>query len=143
MFRHRKSSACHHPEAPVSPALEMALSVRLRIFARADIEPATAAFLEAFTDRLDGVRASRHSVDFETAKALAWWQGVETDRLVALACTEIENDPEIQRLKSVDDLEAIVLDRHVEERVRALIRDGQDDLALRLTLLSKTRLNVQ
>ncbi|TNF87733.1 MAG: hypothetical protein EP301_06225, partial [Gammaproteobacteria bacterium] len=64
--------------------LQMALTVRLRIFAIEKVAPAVTEFLGEFSERLDRVRARRHAVDFEAAKAWAWWTGGRMDELVEL-----------------------------------------------------------
>lgn len=143
MFRRQKSRAARRSPAPVNPALEMALAVRLKIFARATIAPAAADFLETFSRRLDEVCSRRHSVDFETAKALAWWQGPETERLVALGCTEVCGDQEIRKLMAAYAVETVVLERHVAQRLRTAIEKDGADLTLRLKALRDNRLNLQ
>jgi len=143
MFRLQKSNGVSAQADPVSPALQMALTIRLRIFAAEAIVPAAAAFLEAYGERLDQVRAHRHAVDFEAAKARSWWMGTRTDELVARGREIITADPEIGRLKASEDLETILFDAHLEQQIRALIHDRDDDLELGIRSMSENRLNVQ
>ena len=143
MFRRGRYRLHTRNPAPVHPALEMALTVRLDIFSRAEIRPAAEACLAEFGKRLDQVRSHRHSVDFETAKALAWWEGPETDRLVALGTRTVGQDGEIQKLRTAHRLEAIIFERHLEERLKERIRTRGKDMRLQLIALRDNRLNLQ
>ena len=127
----------------VSGALQMALTVRLRIFAVENIEPAAAEFLAEFSERLDKVRASRHAVDFEAAKAWAWWKGQRTTELLEMGHETLAEDPEIQRLRAESELEAIVFDRYAENALGKLIRKRFADIELQMQVLRNNRLNVQ
>lgn len=128
---------------PVSGALHMALSVRLSIFAVEKIEPAATEFLTEFSERLDNVRARPHAVDFEAAKAWAWWKGQRTSELVELGHRTLAADPEIQRLKNVEEIESIVFDRYAGEALSNLIRERISDIELQIQSLRNNRLNVQ
>ncbi len=128
---------------PVNGALQMALSLRLRIFAAETVEPAATEFLSEFSERLDKVRARRHAVDFEAAKAWAWWKGQRTAELVESGHKALAADAEIQRLKSEAQVETIVFDRYAGQALRELIRDRFSDLDLRMRTLRNNRLNVQ
>ena len=128
---------------PVSSALQMALSVRLRIFAAEKIEPAATEFLSEFSERLDQVRARRHAVDFEAAKAWAWWKGQRTSELVEMGHKALADDPEIERLKAAEGFETIVFDRYVQEALQRLIRQRFADIELKMQSLRNNRLNVQ
>lgn len=98
MFQSLKRDADPEEEAEtVSSALQMALTVRLRIFAVEKVEPAAIEFLSEFSERLDRVRARRHAVDFEAAKAWAWWKGQRTAELIELGREVLAADSEIQR----------------------------------------------
>ena len=129
------------PEA-VSSVLQMALSVRLRIFAAESVQPAVTEFLGWFSERLDRMRARRHAVDFEAAKAWSWWKGERTDALVELGHETLAADREIQRLKRDENVETIVFDRYAGDALRALIRERFDDIELRMQSLRNNRLNV-
>ena len=129
--------------APVSGALQMAVAVRLQIFAVEEVEPAATDFLNEFSDRLDNVRARRHAVDFEAAKAWAWWKGQRTAELVALGREALAADHEIRRMKAEEEIESIVFDRYAGEALRALIQERFADVALRIQSLRNNRLNVQ
>jgi hypothetical protein len=128
---------------PVSSTLQMALTVRLRIFAVETIEPAAAEFLAEFSERLDKVRARRHAVDFEAAKAWAWWKGQRTAELLEMGHKALALDPEIQRLKADAEIEAIVFDRYAGEALIKLIRERFADIELQMRALRNNRLNVQ
>ena len=143
MFRSLKPAPESLEPEPVSAALRMALTVRLRIFVREAIDPAAREFLNHFSHRLDMVGVRHQSVDYEAAKAGAWWKGQRTDELIRTGRRMLSEDPEIQRLKSADGLESIVFDRYVEERLRTLIEDQFNDMDLRLRSLRDNRLNLQ
>ena len=128
---------------PVGSALQMALTVRLRIFAVEKIEPAATEFLNEFSERLDKVRARRHAVDFEAAKAWAWWKGQRTTELLEMGHKALSADPEIQRLKAADGVETIVFDRYAGEVLEVLIRERFADIELQMQSLRNNRLNVQ
>ena len=128
---------------PVSGALQMAMAVRLRIFSVEQIEPAAIAFLAEFSDRLDRVRARRHAVDFEAAKAWAWWKGQRTSELLEAGHKALAADPEIQRLKRAEGMETIVFDRYAGDELMKLIRERFKDIELKMNSLRDNRLNVQ
>jgi hypothetical protein len=127
----------------VSSALQMALTVRLRIFAVEKVEPAATGFLSEFSERLDRVRARRHTVDFEAAKAWAWWKGEGTDELIELGHETLAADSEIQRLKRAENIEAIIFNRYAENVLRNLISERFDYIELQMQSLRNNRLNVQ
>jgi hypothetical protein len=144
MFQSLKSHTDTDEEIdPVSGALQMALRVRLRIFAVEEIEPAAAEFLAEFSERLDKVRARRHAVDFEAAKAWAWWRGQRTTELLEMGHKALAVDPEIQRLKAEAEIEAIVFDRYAGAAMEKLIRERYADIELQMRALRNNRLNVQ
>ena len=128
---------------PVSAALQMAMAVRLRIFAVEEIEPAATTFLAEFSERLDRVRARRHAVDFEAAKAWAWWKGQRTAELLEAGHKALAADPEIQRLKRAEQMEAIVFNRYAADELMQLIRERFKDIELEMQSLRNNRLNVQ
>ena len=127
----------------LSSTLQMALSVRLRIFAVEKIKPAADEFLVEFSQRLDQVRARRHAVDFEAAKSRAWWKGPRTTELVDMGRRALATDPEIQRLKAADGIEPIVFDRYAGEALQQLVRERFADIELQMASLRDNRLNVQ
>lgn len=144
MFRTlRKKTDPDDEPAPVSSAVQMALAVRLKIFAVEEVEPAATEFLSEFSERLDNVRARRHAVDFEAAKARAWWEGQRTSELVASGHAALAVDAEIQRLIAEQEIVTIVFDRYAEEALRKLIQERFSDIALRMRILRNNRLNVQ
>lgn len=138
----RNSNTDNEPE-PISSTLQMALTLRLKIFTAEEIEPAATAFLTEFSDRLDQVRARRHAVDFEAAKAWAWWKGQRTTELVERGQEALARDPEIQRLRDLEGVETIVFDHYAGTALRALIGDRFDDIELKIQSLRNNRLNVQ
>lgn len=127
----------------VNAATLMAMTVRLQIFAREVIEPAAERLLGELGDRLDEVSAHRHSVDFEVAKALAYWKSHETDELIARSRKTLAVDPEIRRIRQCDDVEAIVFDRQVATLAREAIARRFGSIAERARALRDNRLNVQ
>lgn len=127
----------------VSSALQMAVTVRLQIFAVEKVEPAATEFLNEFSARLDRVRARRHAVDFETAKALAWWKGQRTDELIDMGHQTLAADSEIQRLKRDEAIETIVFDRYTDEVLRELVGERFDEIEMHMQSLRNNRLNVQ
>ncbi len=144
MFQSLKTEAETDDEADaVSSTLQMALAVRLRIFAVEEIEPAATEFLSEFSGRLDQVRARRHAVDFEAAKAWAWWKGQRTTELIELGRKALAADPEIQRLKAAEAVETIVFDRYAGDELLKLIRERFADIELQMQSLRNNRLNVQ
>jgi len=144
MFQSLKRDADPEEEAEtVSSALQMALTVRLRIFAVEKVEPAAIEFLSEFSERLDRVRARRHAVDFEAAKAWAWWKGQRTAELIELGHEVLAADREIQRLKRAENIEAIIFNRYAEKILRNLISERFEDIELRMQSLRNNRLNVQ
>ncbi len=142
MFQNLKLKIDAEPE-PVSGALQMALTVRLRIFAVEKIEPAAADFLSEFSARLDRVRARRHAVDFEAAKAWVWWQDRRTQELLTSGLEALAADPEIERLRAEEAIEKIVFEQFASEMLEALIRRRFADIELQMQSLRNNRLNVQ
>ena len=92
---------------------------------------------------MDKVPARRHAVDFESAKAWAWWQGERTNELVALGLATLAADTEIQRLNMVEAVESIVFECFADEASRNLIHERRADLELQIQSLRNNRLNVQ
>lgn len=137
-----RSSVDAAPES-IGAALQMAIAVRLQVAVRESVEPAAARLLEELGERLNQVPARRHAVDFELAKAVGYWRGVQTDDLIRRTRQILAADPELRRFRERDGVESVVFDHHVQALAREAILDRIIPLERNARLLRDNRLNVQ